>query len=336
MSFMKKMRLIQLRWLRTTLKTQMMGYVASYTQLLFPIFKNLNDSCHVSSYCSVLVEQLIQWQEHLRRATHYNIPGELVEFSGAYRGTMSITNDYKLSDFHQEIELKELITMIPHNTYKEDYKCVKEVEIDHFGKHDHKEKAQEAILKLNRKLIYNMHLRMHHKFKEKEIKLKYLEMFHFQSKKLYSLKQKKLQLNLKKEDKHKKGKGNEPFRFIEKGSPLTKKEMAPQFPFGKEKQKALSIHTYGYAPYVSFNINISMFFSVFCSYPTHSNTHLFYRTQSVTHMCFSLLLFIRILNKLLLLFIVYNIFISTVTRAIWSIWKSSWCLGKVLRHFRIF
>ncbi|KNZ52403.1 hypothetical protein VP01_3591g2 [Puccinia sorghi] len=29
MSFMKKMSLIQLRWLRTTLKTQTMGYVTS-------------------------------------------------------------------------------------------------------------------------------------------------------------------------------------------------------------------------------------------------------------------------------------------------------------------
>ena len=78
--------------------------------------------------------------------------------------------------------------MIPHTTYKEDYKCVKEVEIDHVGKHDHKEKAQEDILKLNRKLIDNMHLRMHHKLrKAKAIKLKYLEMFHFQSKQFYFL-----------------------------------------------------------------------------------------------------------------------------------------------------
>ncbi|KNZ60602.1 hypothetical protein VP01_15307g1, partial [Puccinia sorghi] len=37
------MSLIQLHWLRTTLKTQTMGYMASYTQLFFPILKNLND-----------------------------------------------------------------------------------------------------------------------------------------------------------------------------------------------------------------------------------------------------------------------------------------------------
>ena len=149
---------------------------------------------------------------------------DVITLEGNISSLISNTNDHKVNDFHCEIDLKELIPMIPHTTYKEDYKCVKEVEIDHVGKHDHKEKAQEAILKLNRKLIDNMHLRMHHKlFKEKEIKLKYLEMFHFQSKKLYSLKQKKLQLKLKKENKHKKGKGNEPFRFIAKGSPLPPK-----------------------------------------------------------------------------------------------------------------
>ncbi|KNZ49391.1 uncharacterized protein VP01_5048g2 [Puccinia sorghi] len=54
-----------------------------------------------------------------------------------------------------------------------------------------------------------------------------------------------------------------------------------------------------------------MFFSVFSFSLTHSNTHLFYRTQSVPHMCFSLLLFISILNTFLLDFIAYNIFILT-------------------------
>ncbi|KNZ62457.1 hypothetical protein VP01_12686g1, partial [Puccinia sorghi] len=44
--YVKKMSLIQLRWLRTKLTTQTMGYVASYTQLLVPILNNLHDSCH--------------------------------------------------------------------------------------------------------------------------------------------------------------------------------------------------------------------------------------------------------------------------------------------------
>ncbi|KNZ60648.1 hypothetical protein VP01_15259g1, partial [Puccinia sorghi] len=43
------MSLIQLQWLRKKFTTQMMGYMASYTQLLFPIFKKLNASCHISS-----------------------------------------------------------------------------------------------------------------------------------------------------------------------------------------------------------------------------------------------------------------------------------------------
>ena len=76
---------------------------------------------------------------------------------------------------------------------------MKDKEINHVEEHDNKEETQESILKLNRKLIDNMHLRMHHKlFKEREIKLKYLEMFHFQSKKIYSLKQNKLHLKMKK------------------------------------------------------------------------------------------------------------------------------------------
>ncbi|KNZ52027.1 hypothetical protein VP01_3723g1 [Puccinia sorghi] len=56
--------------------------------------------------------------------------------------------------------LKELIPMIPHTTYKEDYKCVKEIEIDH---------------------------------------LNYLEMFHFQSKNFDNLRQNKIQPKMKKE-----------------------------------------------------------------------------------------------------------------------------------------
>ncbi|KNZ55583.1 hypothetical protein VP01_2643g2 [Puccinia sorghi] len=286
---------------------------------------------------------------------------------------ISITNDYKLNDFHHEIELNKLIPMIPHTAYKEDYKCVNEVEIDHVGKHDNKEKAQEEIIKLNRKLIDNMHLRLHHKlFKERAIKLKYLEMFHFQSKKKYN-------------------------------SP--KKEMAPEFLFEKKKAKALFTHAYGYVSSVCFNINSNDSFTVLSSL-THSDNHFslspiyytypililvviysrllmissdyaslgvlllracsrsplhFFKTlkecielkkeiqfsqkengttisfckgkskstihtplcicalflfhykyyHSVPHMCFSLLLFIRILNTLLLLFIVYKNLIST-------------------------
>ncbi|KNZ46964.1 hypothetical protein VP01_679g4 [Puccinia sorghi] len=43
--------------------------------------------------------------------------------------------------------------------------------------------------------------------------------------------------------------------------------MALQFPFAKEKGKALSIHTYVYLPYVSLNINSSMF-SLFSVLPS--------------------------------------------------------------------
>ena len=40
---------------------------------------------------------------------------------------------------------------------------MKDKEINHVEEHDNKEETQESILMLNRKLIDNMHLRMHHK-----------------------------------------------------------------------------------------------------------------------------------------------------------------------------
>ncbi|KNZ59725.1 hypothetical protein VP01_1673g1 [Puccinia sorghi] len=197
------------------------------------------------------------------------------------------------------MKLKDLITMITHVTYKDDYKCVKEIEIGHVGKNDHKEKAQESILKLNRKLIDSMHTIMNHKLlKEREIKLKYLEMFHFQSKKLYSLKQNKPQLKLKKGNKHKKGKGNEPFSGT-----------MNSFCKGKDKN-AFHTRLQTFIPCIFHYeyYHVSLCFLLFCgptlilTFPCH---------QSVTHMFIAALLFISILNTFLLVFIAFKSYILT-------------------------
>ncbi|KNZ54229.1 hypothetical protein VP01_3000g1 [Puccinia sorghi] len=78
--------------------------------------------------------------------------------------------------------------------------------------------------------------------------------------------------------------------------------MAPQFPFAKEKAKALSIHAYGYVPYVCFNIN-SHDLSLFSALPSPTLILTFPFQQSISHMFIAALLFISILNTLLLLFI---------------------------------
>jgi len=167
---------------------------------------------------------------------------DVIPVEGNISSLVSITHDYKSKDVNHEKELEELIPVIPYTAYNDNYKCMKDKEINHVEEHDNKEETQESILMLNRKLIDNMHLRMHHKlFKEREIKLKYLEMFHFQSKKIYSLKKNKLQLKMKKGNKHKGEKGNEPFRFIAKGSPsLQKRKWHQNFLMQRKRQKRYS------------------------------------------------------------------------------------------------
>ena len=164
---------------------------------------------------------------------------DIIPVEGKISSLVSITHDYKSKDVNHEKELEELIPLIPYTTYNDDYKCIKDKEIIHVEEHDNEEENQESVLKLNRKLIDNMHLRMHHKmFKERKIKLKYLEIFHFQSKKIYSLKQNKLQLKMKKEKEHKRGKGNELFKFIAKGSPSPpKRKWHHNFLLQRKRQK---------------------------------------------------------------------------------------------------
>ena len=164
---------------------------------------------------------------------------DVIPVEGNISSLVSITHDYKSKDVNHEKELEELIPVIPYTAYNDNYKCMKDKEINHVEEHDNKEETQESILMLNRKLIDNMHLRMHHKlFKEREIKLKYLEMFHFQSKKIYSLKKNKLQLKMKKGNKYKGEKGNEPFRLIAKGSPSPpKRKWHHNFLLQRKRQK---------------------------------------------------------------------------------------------------
>ena len=166
----------------------------------------------------------------------------VIPVEGNISSLISVTDDYTENKHNHKIELKELIPMIPCTTYNVNYKCTKDTEINHVEEHDNKEEIQESILKLNRNLIDNMHLRMHHKLrKAKAIKLKYLEMFHFQSKQFYSLKQNRLLSKLRKERIKRNEKGNEPCRFIAKGSPiLPKRKWHTNFLFQRKRHKCFS------------------------------------------------------------------------------------------------